>query len=319
MTEREAYRILGLSPGTDDRELKRTYRKLIMQSHPDSGNEAACDRARELNLAYAILKGAKAPERERPFQNDFAKRRQADRTGWNAPLNIHAFAEREILCYAEDPDGAPLGSFSIARGKYLWRIEEDFPLFLLSVYRCGKDLLDEADAALHRNSPSGRERIQAELTYLLAQQFIDGAALLSQLAKKGPPDQSGEPVFYVPSTLEFSGPPIALEEDELLFPSVLRRHRLYLKRKSGKEIGYLSFPDDRLYYVVVPLLEQRRVRIRVQAAPRTPRPKKAAFPGYHRLHLWLKWNHRADALLPENLNLQIEKLLWHYRNPTAPF
>lgn len=31
MTEREAYRILGLSPGADGAELKRTYRRLMMQ------------------------------------------------------------------------------------------------------------------------------------------------------------------------------------------------------------------------------------------------------------------------------------------------
>lgn len=39
-------------------------------------------------------------------------------------------------------------------------------------------------------------------------------------------------------------------------------HKLYLKNQSGKELGSLSFSDDRLYYVVVPLFEQKRVQIK---------------------------------------------------------
>jgi hypothetical protein len=30
---------------------------------------------------------------------------------------------------------------------------------------------------------------------------------------------------------------------------------------SGNELGYLSFVDDRLYYVVIPLFEQKKVQI----------------------------------------------------------
>ena len=43
---------------------------------------------------------------------------------------------------------------------------------------CGKELLDEIDAALGRKkAPAIRQTLQAELTYLLAQQFIDGPAV----------------------------------------------------------------------------------------------------------------------------------------------
>ena len=291
MTEREAYRILGLSPGADGAELKRTYRRLMMQAHPDAGKDAVPDRARELNLAYAVLKGAAVPGKKAPSRASAERDPDPQKNaGWDAPLNPNAYAGREILCYAEDQDGAPLGSFPIAKGKYLWRVEEDFPLFLLSIYRCSREILDEADAALNRVSPPSREGIHAQLAYLLAQQFIDGTALLPRLAKKCPPDRSGEPVFC-----------------------------LYVKQKSGKEAGYLSFPDDRLYYVVVPLLEQRRVRIRIQAASDPSGPKNRGRNRGQRLNVWLKWADGHNALPPENLNLQIEELLALYRDtPRAP-
>lgn len=184
MTEREAYRILGLSPGADGAELKRTYRRLMMQAHPDAGKDAVPDRARELNLAYAVLKGAAVPGKKAPSRASAERDPDPQKNaGWDAPLNPNAYAGREILCYAEDQDGAPLGSFPIAKGKYLWRVEEDFPLFLLSIYRCSREILDEADAALNRVSPPSREGIHAQLAYLLAQQFIDGTALLPRLAK----------------------------------------------------------------------------------------------------------------------------------------
>ena len=37
----------------------------------------------------------------------------------------------------------------------------------------------------------------------------------------------------------------------------LRNHRLCVRNRQGQELGYLSFQNDRLYYVVVPLFEQK--------------------------------------------------------------
>ena len=37
MTVREAYRILGLAPGAGEKEIKKRYRQLMMEIHPDAG------------------------------------------------------------------------------------------------------------------------------------------------------------------------------------------------------------------------------------------------------------------------------------------
>lgn len=116
----------------------------------------------------------------------------------------------------------------------------------------------------------------------------------------------------------------APEEGALLSPAGLRRHRLYLKDPSGQLLGYLSFPDDRLYYVIIPLFEQRRVQVRIQVQE-SPGPqsqagakssgaeKKKGAGRYRRLHLWVKLLPEIGNGRPEGLNLQIEQLLTRYR------
>lgn len=298
MTKKEAYEILGLPPGAGIEETKRKYRQLITQAHPDSqafSKENPGHSAQEINIAYAILKKRNA--RPEPVAAKSQKR-----VPWNAPVNECAYMEREILHYAQDCDGKILGSSSIARGKYLWITEEDFPLFLLSIYKCGKQLLDEADDQLPVKKPSEiRQRFQAELTYLLAQQFIDATSLLGELAKETSSDKEGNPIYFISATLELSNRTQPLSPGETLSPSRLQSHKLYLKNQFGQQLGYLSFPDDRLYYIIVPLLEQRKVQVRIQAAG--IRKGKS-----ENLHLWLKLL-PAPTAMPENLNLQIQQLL----------
>ena len=114
---------------------------------------------------------------------------------------------------------------------------------------------------------------------------------------------------------------------ETLYPAALRQHRLYIKNHAGKELGYLSFPDDRFYYIVIPLFEQKRARVKIQAAETPPGKKHAdgrreppvpaatrnSSAGYRSLHLWIKLCSGDSCTMPENVNLQIEKLLETYK------
>lgn len=214
----------------------------------------------------------------------------------------------------EDYDGTILGNFCIAKGKYLWKTEEDFSLFLLSIYKCGKLLLDEIDSSLCRSEPPiTRQRLQAELTYLLAQQFINGTSLLKELAKEETSDKDGSKIFYLPSMLESPGLTASLPDGEILYPSAVKHHKLYIKDQSGRELGYLSFADDRLYYVVVPLFEQKKMQIKIQTAERRSGKSAKASAGYQNLHLWIKIPKAQVNVMPENLNLQIEQLLSEYQ------
>ena len=96
---------------------------------------------------------------------------------------------------------------------------------------------------------------------------------------------------------------------ELFYPSRLSNHRLYIKNQAGQELGYLSFLDDRMYYLIIPLFEQKRVQVKMQADEGKAEKRKAV--RYLKLHLWVKLQD-ADRRMPESLNLQIDKLLADY-------
>lgn len=64
----DAYTALGVTPDSENAEIKRAYRKLISQNHPDklaarglpeSMRPVAEERSRELNAAYDLLKEAR--------------------------------------------------------------------------------------------------------------------------------------------------------------------------------------------------------------------------------------------------------------------
>lgn len=318
MTREEACRILGVSPGAAPDQIKRKYRQLMHRLHPDVGpSEEDLHLAWQVNAAYALLKRT-WPAGDASQAGPDAASGISQHSAWDAPVNSHAYRERDILCYAEDGEGEVIGTFTAARGRYFWTTEEDFPLFLRSIYLCGKELLDEVDASLGRASSSCRSRFHADLTYLLAQQYIDASSLLKELAARTTSDREGQEIYYFPAMLETKGKglpglPGSLPADAPLFPSGVRDRRLYLKDISGQEAGYLSFSDDRLYYVLVPLFEQRQVLVRLRAAGENASHNKRN-AGYRRLHLWLKFKKEEDkSRLPESLNLQISQLLEHYR------
>ncbi|MGZ6341113.1 MAG: DnaJ domain-containing protein, partial [Candidatus Limnocylindrales bacterium] len=55
-TERDYYTILGVERGASDAEVKRAFRKLAQQWHPDVNKDAGADeRFKEVNEAYQVL------------------------------------------------------------------------------------------------------------------------------------------------------------------------------------------------------------------------------------------------------------------------
>jgi molecular chaperone DnaJ len=57
MDKRDYYEVLGVTKGTGDADIKKSYRNLAMKYHPDRNpdDKAAVDKMKELNEAYAVL------------------------------------------------------------------------------------------------------------------------------------------------------------------------------------------------------------------------------------------------------------------------
>ena len=89
---------------------------------------------------------------------------------------------------------------------------------------------------------------------------------MKKLAVKEGSVREGEPVYSMAVMLETKSSrcSVSLKVGDFLLPSALRNHRLFVRNRQGQELGYLSFQNDRLYYVVVPLFEQKKVQVRIR-------------------------------------------------------
>ena len=68
MTE-DPYKVLGVSPGASDEEIKRAYRRLAKQYHPDRnpGDPVAAKKMQQVNAAYEQIKNPEKNQRTDPF------------------------------------------------------------------------------------------------------------------------------------------------------------------------------------------------------------------------------------------------------------
>lgn len=166
------------------------------------------------------------------------------------------------------------------------------------------------DAPVNDNVYTSRAVIKAQLAYLLAQQYIDATYTLNELIT--PVKQNNAQIFYIDSMLEMPANAPFLRAGMTLYPQSLKNHRLYLKTKSGNAAGYISFRDDRLYYIIIPLLEQKRAQVKVQIAARQDKNNTRHNVKYKNLDFWIRISDNNSGTFPESINMQIEEILTKY-------
>ena len=125
MTRTKACQILGIAIDADMTEIKKIYRQLMHQVHPDTDAFHTIEyayTAQEINEAYDFLckistKGTDSFRNTTRTGN--ASPTPPKKKRWNAPLNPTAYTERNIYHYVEDCDCSIIGSIILDTGKFL--------------------------------------------------------------------------------------------------------------------------------------------------------------------------------------------------------
>lgn len=299
MNKSQARKILGLDGTEDEKEVKKKYRKLMHKNHPDSNGSDDSEVAAKINTAYElIMKSLDVGEKKTTV-----KRRPKAKT-WNAKENKNAYCARPIFHEVEDLEGNNIGTIEIARGKYIWSKDEEFSLFLKSLYETSKELLDNARPSLFFEVPEViKQKYLADITYLLTGQFIDSSLTLKAL---GVLDVDA---YKIDAMVELDMSATIPKVGSVLYPAGVSNHRLYLRNRGGEIIGYLSFKDDRLYYVIIPLLEQKKAQVKMVVADNTL--KSRTRKKYVDLDLWIRLLETETSGI-ESTNLKIDELLKRY-------
>lgn len=296
----QAKKILTLSGDEDLREIKRKYRKLMHQVHPDnSENAETSEAAQMLNQAYATVTKA---VKKRQIKQESRTESKDKTSNWSGKENKNAYTSRPIFHNVEGFDGENIGTIEVARGKYIWTTDEEFQLFLKSIYETAKDLLNEVEHRLHHESKEQiRQTYLTSLTYLLASQYIDSDKTLTELASK---DSDS---FYIDAMVELDSQVSQPQVGSNLYPAGISNHRLYLRNTSGALVGYLSFKDDRLYYVVIPMFEQKIAQVKIVVTENSLKSKTRR--RYSDVDLWIRIDKSKSVSALESTTLQIKDLL----------
>ncbi len=291
MDKKKALRILCAKADTDIRGLKKRYRDLMRQTHPDAVAEHDYPyEVHEINEAYNYLISHLFEDHSSPEGT------KEPHIHWNAPINPNAYTDRPIYQYVEDANGNIIGNITVDIGKYVWIEDEDFPLFVKSLYDTARTVISDDDEEKGISRTNDIELLK-QVMYLLSGQFF-GADAAFDLMKKC---EDGS--HYTKAMLEVDPGADSPDAGDVLIPSRVSDHRLYVADKDNKELGYLSFKDDRLLFGLVPLFERRALGMKMTC--RSKGKSKWSVD----IDLWLRLVEEDTTSAIESISLKIKQLL----------
>ena len=248
MTLKEAYKILGASKEDSDREIKAKYKKLLIMYHPDSDptRKRAPEDDEKIRQVIEAYKKVKESEGE-PFYDTYE-------FTWDAFENKDAFSDRNIYFQFKMYD-EELPLSNMARGKFVWDPDmEEFRLFSKSVLEACKDVMTDHDVAPIPDTVKS-------IFHLMMQEYVLPADAARKIGKKVREDDYKEVYIFNGFVKDdFSEKRVAAINSGEPLNIFVRDDRAVVEEiVTANTIGTVSFDQDELYYVVLPLLEDPQV------------------------------------------------------------
>jgi len=339
----EAKRILGITDEDDGRTAKIKFRRLIGRYHPDvagTDSKECQELAQRINAAYSLLKS-----------EEFFLTKAVAEVVWREIVNESVFIARNIYApYHMDVDSEGLYQ-KITNGKYMWDPnEEEFPLFLRSIYHAARDLLDavEAECNVTGNTDALRISCQERLFHCLAMQFVEPADCLPKIAVPDKVDKENRKIYRFRAYVgEKQNPDImrriaSLRATESVYPAALRfgeprmkncashngaafvhdssdeswtcNGRLMITDKNGGSLGHLSFAEDELYYCLFPFMSAHMAQVRLTVKKVQGNKGNYLRHAKAEIEFLIRLSQDADNYRNPDMNERIERILSDYRN-----
>ena len=337
MNLQQARRTLGVTPEDDGATVKKKYRRLMGQFHPDTqgATSDSIRRAQELNEAYEYLKkhtgifqseatAGKGSRRNTSGAKSVWKDRPPKKPEWTGRTNEKAFCERNVYqrysMDVEEPVRTDKLYYRVARGRYLWDpATEDFTLFVTSLHHATKELLEQAEEKSGgRSSEADRFETQSKLFYHLSAQFTDPVQILKRIAKPERTDTDGRQIYHFHTSLgaDATQPAYrrltALQPGDVIYPLAFQENRILVCRERQYPLGHLSFEDDRLYFCVIPLLQEKlaqvQMKVRKVQVLRKTHPYKAKVD----IDLYFRTEKEVNTYKGRDRNFEIAQILNDY-------
>ena len=310
------------------------------QFHPDArvteNDSDSIRRAQELNEAYEYLKkhtGIFSKTASGAGSRSVWKERPPKKPAWTGRTNEKAFCERNVYqrysMDVEEPEARDRLYYKVARGRYLWDpATEDFPLFVTSLHHVTKELLEQAEesaAGLRRRGVSEADKfmVQSQLFYHLSAQFADPVQILQQIAKPERKDDTGRQIYRFSTSLGADATQaayrrlITLQPGDVIYPLAFRENKILVCREKQYPLGHLSFEDDRLYFCVLPLLQEKLAQVQMKVRKIQVLRKSHPYKAKADIDLYFRTENEIAEYRMRDRNLEIAGILNDYvRNLT---
>lgn len=327
MTVQEAEKILGVSEEDGSREIKQQFRKLMSRHHPDvlkSDNPEHLKRAQLINEAYAVL--LKSIRENKRVNKSSTKKKPV----WKGKTIKEAFTERTIYMSDGIWEETEAYYFEVVRGKYEWNPDlEEFHCLLHSLNQTSVELLEHIEqqrTGYHLDDDEVKElrfTYQVRLFHLLARQFISPVESLKKIVKSVSVDETGRKIYCFDASLGAQGSSAQLkameqlEQGDSIYVKELRQNKIMVSDKEGHALGYLSFTDDQLYYVVIPILQNHQAQVKCVIDGKQIQKNRRPMQARVTVKLYLRMEKEIKEENPANHNLKIAALLKEYETALA--